>query len=64
MFGMYWQGFFLGAAIILPLGPRNAYAMNQGFGVSISDDCPAVRIGVAGILAGTMTEHTKSTARD
>ena len=30
MFGMYWQGFFLGAAMILPLGPQNAYVMNQG----------------------------------
>ncbi|WP_192457858.1 arginine exporter ArgO [Musicola keenii] len=27
---IYWQGFFLGAAMILPLGPQNMFVMNQG----------------------------------
>ena len=30
MFIVYWQGFFLGAAMILPLGPQNVFVMNQG----------------------------------
>ena len=30
MFSWYWQGFFLGAAMILPLGPQNVFVMNQG----------------------------------
>lgn len=30
MLAVYWQGFFLGAAMILPLGPQNAFVMNQG----------------------------------
>ena len=30
MFVVYWQGFFLGAAMILPLGPQNVFVMNQG----------------------------------
>lgn len=30
MFAIYLQGFLLGAAMILPLGPQNAFVMNQG----------------------------------
>lgn len=30
MFSYYFQGLALGAAMILPLGPQNAFVMNQG----------------------------------
>lgn len=30
MISYYFQGFALGAAMILPLGPQNAFVMNQG----------------------------------
>ncbi|EHD20036.1 MULTISPECIES: arginine exporter ArgO [Brenneria] len=30
MLAVYLQGFILGAAMILPLGPQNAFVMNQG----------------------------------
>ena len=30
MFTYYFQGLALGAAMILPLGPQNAFVMNQG----------------------------------
>ncbi|WP_458023037.1 arginine exporter ArgO [Kosakonia sp. BK9b] len=30
MISYYFQGFMLGAALILPLGPQNAFVMNQG----------------------------------
>ncbi|MDZ7323386.1 arginine exporter ArgO [Kosakonia sacchari] len=30
MLSYYFQGFMLGAALILPLGPQNAFVMNQG----------------------------------
>ncbi|MBP2168171.1 L-lysine exporter family protein LysE/ArgO [Erwinia toletana] len=30
MFSIYFQGVALGAALILPLGPQNAFVMNQG----------------------------------
>ncbi|QKJ88550.1 Arginine exporter protein ArgO [Paramixta manurensis] len=30
MLAFYFQGFALGAALILPLGPQNAFVMNQG----------------------------------
>ncbi len=30
MFSVYFQGVALGAALILPLGPQNAFVMNQG----------------------------------
>ncbi len=30
MFSYYFQGLDLGAAMILPLGPQNAFVMNQG----------------------------------
>ncbi|PWC15628.1 arginine exporter ArgO [Brenneria roseae subsp. americana] len=30
MFAVFLQGFALGAAMILPLGPQNAFVMNQG----------------------------------
>ena len=30
MFSYYFQGIALGAAMILPLGPQNAFVMNQG----------------------------------
>ncbi|WJY15612.1 arginine exporter ArgO [Pectobacteriaceae bacterium CE90] len=30
MLAIYFQGFLLGAAMILPLGPQNAFVMNQG----------------------------------
>lgn len=30
MISYYFQGFVLGAAMILPLGPQNAFVMNQG----------------------------------
>ncbi len=30
MFPYYFQGLALGAAMILPLGPQNAFVMNQG----------------------------------
>ncbi|MDX5629030.1 MULTISPECIES: arginine exporter ArgO [unclassified Brenneria] len=30
MWAVYLQGFILGAAMILPLGPQNAFVMNQG----------------------------------
>ena len=30
MLTLYFQGLALGAALILPLGPQNAFVMNQG----------------------------------
>ncbi|WP_170913297.1 LysE family transporter, partial [Salmonella enterica] len=30
MISYYFQGIALGAAMILPLGPQNAFVMNQG----------------------------------
>lgn len=30
MFSFYIQGLMIGAAMILPLGPQNAFVMNQG----------------------------------
>jgi len=30
VFSYYFQGLALGAAMILPLGPQNAFVMNQG----------------------------------
>ena len=30
MLSLYFQGLALGAALILPLGPQNAFVMNQG----------------------------------
>ncbi|MDU4314125.1 MAG: LysE family transporter, partial [Klebsiella michiganensis] len=30
MLSYYFQGLALGAAMILPLGPQNAFVMNQG----------------------------------
>ncbi|MBN3265800.1 LysE family transporter, partial [Pectobacterium brasiliense] len=30
MWAVYLQGVLLGAAMILPLGPQNAFVMNQG----------------------------------
>ncbi len=42
MLSYYFQGLALGAAMILPLGPQNAFVMN-GHSPSVpSDDCPAV----------------------
>lgn len=35
MFTYYFQGLATGAAMILPLGPQNAFVMNQGSVVSI-----------------------------
>lgn len=35
MLSYYFQGLALGAAMILPLGPQNAFVMNQAFAVSI-----------------------------
>ncbi len=30
MLSIYFQGLALGAALILPLGPQNAFVLNQG----------------------------------
>ena len=35
MLSYYFQGLALGAAMILPLGPQNAFVMNRGFAASI-----------------------------
>ncbi|MEC5317499.1 arginine exporter ArgO [Brenneria populi subsp. brevivirga] len=59
MLAVYLQGFILGAALILPLGPQNAFVMNQGirrqYHLSVALLCSLSDVALicAGIFGGS-----------
>ncbi len=63
MLSVYFQGFALGAALILPLGPQNAFVMNQGikrqYHLMTASLCSLSDIALicAGIFGGSALLH-------
>ncbi|MCZ4060277.1 arginine exporter ArgO [Pantoea sp. LMR881] len=63
MLSVYFQGFALGAALILPLGPQNAFVMNQGikrqYHLMTASLCTLSDIALicAGIFGGSALLH-------